>query len=337
MKNQSLLKNIYTFIPLLISGLLFIFLVFYLQQKVEINPSFIKKIEEKTTFFIGISGFLSLFIIIYLISASILLKNYRTKIIISLREVTEKMHNFRRIVQLLLQSKMWLPGLKEYLDGEYSGLTYFDVKEFYKGKSKLAIEFLQENHHYGDTENLYLELKSLLITKPKEKKVPKVLQFPKIYSNEIVEKWMEHNCSSGLLYYFGYKYGIYKDTLDYNTVYERNQEKIIMLANTIDSEVFEDSTFNEVFLSKLGDYMSSQVLQELYQIKDNGGSKLPQNIQSIYLLFLALTTLGVLLPLSYLVFSLPILALVISFAFVISSIFFITIAVYPFLNREINS
>ena len=60
-----------------------------------------------------------------------------------------------------MRSKIWLPGLKEYIDEEFSGLTFFQVKEFYKGKSKLAIEFLQEKNNYAGTENLYLELKSL--------------------------------------------------------------------------------------------------------------------------------------------------------------------------------
>ena len=337
MKNQSFLKHIYALIPLIISGLVFVFIFSFLFQKVETNPDFIQKLEKNSTIFIALSGFLSLFIAIYLIISTILLKNNRIKIIESLKTVTEKMHNFRRIVKLLLQSEMWLPGLKEFIDEEYSNLNFFEVKEFYKGKSKIAIDFLQETHHFGETENLYLELKSLLFTKPSEKRMPKTLQFPKMYDNRIVEKWMEHKSGSGLIYFFGYKYGIYKDTLDFNKVSERHQEKIIQLANSIDKEVFEDSTFNDVFLSKLGDYMSNQVLHQLYQIKNYGSSSLPNSQKQIYLFLLSLTLLGVLLPLCYLIFSLPSIALIFSIAFVISSIFFISIAIYPFLNKEINS
>ncbi|MGV6829500.1 MAG: hypothetical protein ACWA45_08890 [Flavobacteriales bacterium] len=337
MKNQSFLKHFYALIPLIISGLVFLFVFSFLFQKVETNPDFINKLEENTTIFIALSGFLSIFIAIYLITSTILLKNNSVKVIENLRTVTEKMHNFRRIVKLLLQSNLWLPGLKKFIDEEYSNLNYFEVKEFYKGKSKLAIDFLQETHHFGETENLFLELKSLLITKPREKKIPKTLEFPKIYDNRIIEKWIEHKSGSGLMYFFGYKYGIYKDTLDYNKVYERHQEKIIQLAHTIDKEVFEDSTFNEVFLSKLGDYMSNQVLHQLYQIKNNGTNTLPNKQKNIYFFLLSLTLLGVLLPLCYLIFSLPSLILIFSYAFIISSIFFISIAIYPFLNKEINS
>ena len=152
-------------------------------------------------------------------------------------------------------------------------LIFFEVKEFYKGKSKLAIEFLQESHHYGDTENLYLELKSLLMTKPKVRKLPKNIIYPKIYNKEILEKWLEHKCGSGLLYYFGYKYSIYKETLDIEAVFERHQDKIMSLANSIDPVIFEDSSFNEVFLSKLGDYMSNAILPKLFQLQEDVNTK----------------------------------------------------------------
>jgi len=337
MRNKPFIKDLYALIPLAISGLLCITLVFLLWQKTNNTPDFISLLTSFTSIFIGISGFLAAIIMVYLASSVIGIKKTRLKIIDSLSTVIKKMHNFRNIIEILLKSKMWLPGLKEYIDEEFEGLTFFDVKEFYKGKSKLAIEFLQESHHYGDTENLYLELKSLLMTKPKEKSIPKNVYYPKIYSKDIIEKWLEHKCGSGLLYYFGYKYGIYKETLDINSVYERHQDKIIAIANSIDSDTFEDSSFNEVFLSKLGDYMTTDVLPKLFQLIDETDSKLPNILRYLYSIFLFLVIFGVLLPLCYLLFNLPILILVISFAFVISIIFFIATTFYQFLSKEINN
>ena len=229
------------------------------------------------------------------------------------------------------------PRSKEYIDDEYEGLNFFEVKEFYKGKSKLAIEFLQESHHYGDTENLYLELKSLLMTKPKERKIPKNISYPKIYDKAILEKWLEHKSGSGLLYYFGYKFGIYKETLDIEAVFERHQDKIIALANSIDPETFEDSSFNEVFLSKLGDYMSNDVMPKLYQLQDNVNTSLPRILNYLYFIFLFLVVFGVLLPLGFLLFNLPIILLVISYASVVSIIFFLATTFYQFLSKEVNN
>lgn len=337
MRNKSLFKDLYALIPLVFSGLLCITLAFLLWQKTKTIPEFLELLTSIISIFVGISGFLAAIIMVYLTSSAIGLKGKRLNIIDHLSKITQKMHNYRNIIEILLQSKMWLPGLKEYIDEEFDGLTFFEVKEFYKGKSKLAIEFLQESQHYGETENLYLELKSLLMTKPKEKRIPKSVHYPKIYSNDIIEKWLEHKCGAGLLYYFGYKYGVYKETLDINSVYERHQDKIMSLAMSIDSETFEDSSFNEVFLSKLGDYMTSEVLPKLYHLQDEANTNVPRILRYLYAIFLFLVIFGVLLPLSYLLFNLPILFLVISFAFVVSTIFFIATTFYQFLSKEINS
>lgn len=337
MKGKSFFKDLYALIPLVISGILCISLIFLLYQKVSTDIDFSAILKDTATIFISISGFLAAIIMVYLASAAVGLKSTRTLAIDALSKVTQKMHIFRNIIELLMRSKMWLPGLKEYIDEEFVGLTFFDVKEFYKGKSKLAIEFLQEHHHYEDTENLYLELKSLLMTDPKEKKIPENLRYPSVYGKEIVSKWIEHKCGSGLWYYFGYKYGDFKKSLDYNAVFERHQEKIMTLANTIDNEAFQDSSFNEVFLAKLGEYMSNEVIPKLLQFQGRTERTLPVMLTYLYGIFLALVIFGVLLPLAHLLFSLPILVLVVSFSFVASIIFFVATSFYQFVIREANS
>lgn len=335
MRSKSIFKDLYALIPLVISGLLCIGLILVLNNKIQTTPDFNATLESVASIFISISGFLAAIIMVYLAASALGLKQNREVAIDQLSRITQKMHNFRSIIELLLRSKMWLPGLREYIDEEFAGLNFFEVKEFYKGKSKLAIEFLQETHHYADTENLYLELKSLLMTSPRDKQIPENIKYPKVYNNDIVQKWLEHKCGSGLWYYFGYKYGIYKESLDFNAVFERHQEKIMTLANAIDGEAFEDSSFNEVFLSKLGEYMSNEVLPKLFQFQGSVDQKMPAIIRYLYFIFLFLVLFGVMLPLAYLLFSLPILTLVVSFSLVVAIIFFIATSFYPFLAREI--
>lgn len=337
MKGKSFSKDLYAIIPLVISGLLCIALIFLLWEKAVSEESFAATLSSVTSVFIAISGFLAAIIMVYLAAAAFNLKTTRKTAIDALSKITQKMHHFRSIIELLLNSKMWLAGLKEYIDEEFAGLTFFEVKEFYKGKSKLAIEFLQEHHNFQDTETLYLELKSLLMTDPKEKKLPENISYPRVYNKEIVTKWIEHKCGSGLWYYFGYKYGDFKQSLDYNAVFERHQDKIMTLANTIDNEAFQDSSFNEVFLAKLGEYMNKEVIPKLYQVQGNTEKSLPGLMLYLYFIFLFLVIFGILLPIAQLLFTLPIITLIISFSFVSSTLFFIAISFYQYIIREANS
>ena len=335
MKRKSLVRDVYAVIPLVFSGVLCIGLIILLRQKTLNDPNFGNQLAELATLFIAVSGLAALFILLYLATAAFRLKASKDLATDHLSAFTQKMHHFRNIIELLMRSKMWLPGVKEYIDDEFEGLTFFEVKEFYKGKSKLAIEYLQENKNFEDTENLYLEMKSLLMTSTKDKRTIENVAYPNVYSKDIVEKWLEHKCGSGLWYYFGYKYGIFKEALDLEAVFERHQEKIMLLANSIDSTHFEDSSFNEVFLSRLGEYMNKEVIPKLYQIQDTAGKGLPGILKYLYAIFLLLTLFGVLLPLVYLLFTLPVISLVVSFSLVISTIFYIATTFYQFLTKEV--
>jgi hypothetical protein len=337
MKGKSFTKDLYAIIPLVISGLLCISLIFLLWQKVDSEESFVETLKSVSTVFIAISGFLAAIIMVYLAAAALNLKNTRKTAIDALSKITQKMHQFRSIIEILINSKIWLPGLKEYIDEEFVGLTFFEVKEFYKGKSKLAIEFLQEHHNFQDTENLYLELKSLLMTDPKEKRLPENISYPRAYNKDIVAKWIEHKCGSGLWYYFGYKYGDFKQSLDYNNVFERHQDKIMTIANSIDNEAFQDSSFNELFLAKLGEYMNKEIIPKLYQVQGSTEKALPGMMLYLYFIFLFLVIFGILLPIAHLLFNLHIASLIVSFSFVSSILFFIAISFYQYIVREANS
>ena len=337
MSKKSFQKDIYAVIPVVISGILCMGIAFLLWKKLQASPDFINTLTEVSTVFISISGFLSAIIMVYLAASAMGLKTNRHTAIDHLSKITQKMHDFRTIIDILYRSKLWLPGLQDYIDDEFEGLTFFEVKDFYKGNSKLAIEFLQENHNYQDTENLYLEMKSLLLTSPRQKKVPETINYPEVYDRAIVQKWLEHKSSSGLWYYFGYKYSVFKDALNLEAVFERHQEKIISIANNIDSEFFEDSSFNEHFLSKLGEYMSKEVLPKLFQYQGSVSKKLPALVRYLYGIFIALVTFGILLPLISLLIQIPVILLIFSFSFVISVIFYIAITFYQFLVKEANN
>lgn len=331
---KSYTKDVLNVIPLIFSGLLCIGLFFLLWQKSENDPDFSQLLQTISTAITYISAIFAGVIMVYLAGNVLSVKTNRNQLLSELRRVTDQMNDFRAIVELLLRSKLWLPGLKEYIDDEYEGLTFFEVKEFYKGKSKLAIEFLQESHNYEDTENLYLELKSLLYNSARDKRVSESVTNPTIYDKRLLEKWLEHKCGSGLWYYFGYKYSTFKDALNFNNVYERHQDKIMKLALSIDNEAFEDSSFNEVFLSKLGEYFANEILPKLYQYQEGFDKKLPRMVSYLYAIFAMLIIFGVLLPLVASLLQLSIIFSMLSVSVIIALVFFIVTSFYQFLLKE---
>lgn len=336
MRKTPLISQSYAVIPLVISGIVTIAVFFLLWYRSGISTDFLDQLVKVSSSFMAISGGLCLVILLYLLLTVGRLRQNQDSTSDLLNSLTQKMHHFREIVELLMNSKLWMPGLKEYIDDEFEGLTFFEVKEFYKGKSKLAIEFLQENSPYQDTENLYLELKSLMMTDLKEKRVKEQISYPGMYPNELVQKWLEHKCGSGLWYYFGYKFASYKEALNYEAVYERHQEKVMALANSIDGDTFEDSSFNEVFLSKLGEYITNDVLPRLFQLQSRIRQSLPPFVNYLYGIFLSLILFGISLPLASRLFELPAPTLMVSFAVVSGILFFIALSLYPFLKNQFS-
>lgn len=336
MRKKSFTKDLYSIITFVLSGALCAVLIFLLYQKNENTLGFEEVLKSLTTIFIGISGFLSAILMVFLATSALNMKSNKARIIEKISKTTQKMHNFRSIAEILYNSNMWFPGLKDYIEKEYSDLSYFEVKEFYKAKSRLAIEFLQETHHFGETENIYLELKSLLMTNPKEKYIPETINYPIVYSDSIIEKWVEHKSGAGLWYVFGHKFGTYKNSINLEAVFERHQEKILTLACTIDNEAFEDSSFNEVFLSKLWEYMTKEVIPKLYQFQSQMSRNAPRLVRYLYIIFMLLMAFGVLLPLIYLMLGFSALIIIVGYSIVISTIFYIAITFHAYLSKEVN-
>lgn len=337
MAKRISISNTLNSLPLAISGLVAVSLFLVTRHLLTVDPAIALTLDRHAPLLIGISAGLSALLMVYLAIAAVFHKNTRLQAIETLSVFTQKMHYFREIIEILLRSKMWLPGLKEYLEEEYEGLTFFQVKEFYNGKSKLAIEFMEEHHQYNDTENLYLEFKSLLMTHPLEPVKGDQVTYPEIYDKAIVQQWLRHKCGSGLWYYFGYKYGEFKGALDYNAVFERHQEKIMNLALSISNDTFQDSSFNEVFLAKLGEYMNQEIIPKLLLYRDQTQTNLPALMNYLYAIFVTLMGFGVLLPMIALLFQLSLSFLVFGISITLSVLVYVALGLYPFLYREANA
>ncbi|MFT5077790.1 MAG: hypothetical protein ACI917_000293, partial [Patiriisocius sp.] len=124
-------------LPILSAGFICIALCFYLWNKSQTDILLVSNLLDLAPIFIGISVLFILTLMGYLYHSVLALKKLKSTAVSALLSATQKMHNARRIIEILMGSKMWLPGLQEYIDEDFEGLTYFDVKDFYKGNSKL--------------------------------------------------------------------------------------------------------------------------------------------------------------------------------------------------------
>jgi uncharacterized membrane protein len=157
------------------------------------------------------------------------------------------------------------------------------------------------------------------------------------YNPAILEKWLEHKVGSGLWYHFGYRFGDFKNTLDLEALHERHQNKIMALANSIDPVSFEESSFNDVFFSKFGEYIHKNLIPKLFEAQSNKQNGLPKALQLLYILFGLMVVLGVLTPLLCILLSLPPFLLVLSYSFVISAIVFMVIYGLSFFSKTLTN
>ena len=254
---------------------------------------------------------------------------------LEIQKLTQQVHYFRDIADILVRSKVWAPGLKEYIDEEFTNLNYFLVKEFYKGRSKLALEYIEEKDRYGETEILYLETKAILLNDPNKGRVDNYMN-PKEYDSRMLKKWAEHKVGTGWNHYFGFKYNQFKEELDVSRIYERHQEKIINYAVQIDTIRYQDVGFSEELISKLGMHLSDEVIPQLLALTLQAVKRVPKIMTIAFTLVVLLIIFGVFQPIAIILFNLEEVFSFISISVVLSVLMFLMLSIYPFITSQIN-
>jgi hypothetical protein len=336
MKLRNFVQYVVPFVPALISAITCIAIIFGLHTWLPVDTLTQDKLSTLLLVISFISILLVVVILMFILTKTNQLRNNGSFLNKELSSLTQKVHHFRNIVDLLVRSKVWSPGLKEYIDEEFGDLNFFMMKEFYKGRSKLAVEYIQENNRYGDSESLYLEAKSVLLTDPSNSKIDTFIN-PRNYSTRILKKWVEHKVGSGLWHFFGYKYASFKDELDVNRIFERHQDKILSYAIQLDLHRYQEMGFSEELLSKIGEQMSEDVFPRLLTLTLQMRQKVPRIINAAYALLVLLVIFGIFQPLVAFLFVLPVILSYMSIGIVVSLLLFIMLSVYPFVLSEINT
>jgi len=332
---KKIYKMILSGLPLLVSiiGFVFLFITCY-----NADAYSDERIISVRADIISISGILSGIIIAYLSSKVLQIRQEKINKLPDLKELTQKLHRFRKICHKLTHSNMWAPGMESLLGNTYEGLTYFDVNEnkFVNSKiSEQASQFIQDKTK-SNTSYLYLQLKSFESDIFFDETVYSEFEVPKYYSITILEKWIKHECGSGLYYYFDHEYSTYKNSLKLHEVIEEYQEDIIQACLYIDKERYQNQVFDNKLLAKLGTQVTTDILPRLLRLQLYIEQPLPKIITYLYIVLLLLITFGVSLPILIKVYDLDIIFDIISLSTILGTSIYLITSFYNLLRTEVD-
>lgn len=324
--------------PLTLSLVVFGFVFWTLYCKLCCNCDFYQTLSSTRTDIITISGILSGIIIAYLTSKVLQIRGEKIARLPELIELTQKVHKFRAIAYKLIHSSLWVNGLSSFINQKYQGLTFFDVREivFVEGKvTEQATNFIRD-HEFGDTANLFLELKSFLFDRYTfDDTLYSEFDVPVYYNTKILEKWIRYDCGNGLWYYFSHKYGSYSGDLKLHNVYTGYQEDIKNLCLQIDQERYKDLEFGNDLLANVGTQFHSDILPKLYRLQLYIERGLPSIVNYLFVVLCLLILFGVALPLLIKIYFLSPIFDITSIAVITSICFYIVTSFYSFLKSEI--
>lgn len=338
-QSQKLLVLTKSYWPIVILICLFGAILLSLHANIE-KPGFIHTIIEIRSDILTTSSILSAIIITYLVSKVLQLRQERLMYIPEIKELTQKLHRFRKIISLLLHSDIWAKGLKRFVDIDYAGLSYFDVRAFiFVGldTTEQADNFNKERAKFGDTAYLYLEMKSFIDEGHTfDRTLYTEFDVPVGYSTEQLERWIDFDCGGGLWNYFDYRYSTYQKDLRLDKVIGQTQERILKACIQIDKERYKDLPFDNKLLALLGTQFHDDILPKLHRLQVICGRGLPEIVNYLFSFLFVYIVFGVCIPISTKLYSLSIFFDLASISSIISVTLFFISTFYMILKKEVE-
>lgn len=296
------------------------------------------KVNDKL---IDASSIISAIIISFLVSKVLQIRQEKLARWSEYNELTQKTHNFRNAVFIIFKSwNFWVQGLKSTIETTYKELEFYDVRKVgFVHSTKLSIlakNFIHDDT-FGDTKNLYLELKSFF---PMESLFDPTIhakfEVPQLYDLKLIELWTEFNCGNGLYYFFNYKYGFFQDDFLFQNVHSSDKLEAEQYALKIDKERYENIEFGAQLYDLLGGQFTEEILPKLYLLTRYFNSSLP--ISVIYLTFTLSLILGfgIIIPFLNSLYAFNSTYTIIAISMVLSVIFYFIISFYWILKKQVK-
>lgn len=341
MKNKlRILWNIFVrAIPLILTIIVFIVLLWTLTCKLCNTDKFAELLAKNRTEILTISGLISGLIIAYLTAKVLQIRQEKIARLPELTEQTQKLHNCRSVIDKLIHSRLWPDGVRHFVDNKYKGLTHFDVREivFVDSNPKEQAKAFINDEKYSGLASFYLELKSFKFEQyPFDHTLYTEFDVPLYYSTDIVQKWIDYDCGNGLWYYFDHKYAVYKDSMNLEDIYIGHKEEIKDNCLRIDQERYKDLEFGPELLAKLGTQLTEDILPKLVRIQRYMASDLPKIIKYLFVIAGLLIVFGVAMPLINNVYAISPFLDIISISVIVATSFYLLVSFYGFMKREIK-
>lgn len=294
-------------------------------------------ITDSRSDIITISGILSAILITYLVSKVLQIRSEKISKQTELFELTQKVHKFRTIISIILNSNLWANGIRNFVEVTFKGLTYYDIRQVSivrSQSSNQAQNFIKQKK--SDTASLFLELKSFNSNSIFDRKLHSEFDVNEYYETEMLKNWVEYGCGTGLWRFFTDQWSVYSSDFHFDNVYIGDKEKIEKFSSLIDKERYLNHAFGPDLLSQLGVQFTEDILPRLARLQHFIEKGLPLIVKYLFSILILLVIFGVTLPFIVKVYGLPPIFDIISASFLLTVCFYFIISFYDFLCEEIR-
>ena len=322
----------------LIFGLV-VFVVLF--KGLESGYYFTQQIREASNLDLNVASIISAILITYLTSKVLQLRQERLAILPQITSLTQKVHQFRTITNVLYHSwDFWAPGLKNYMQKEYPNLTYGEafklVFENEKSRDSKALQY-PSDEKMGDTKDLYLQLRSFV---DKQYTIDVTLysefEIPVFYTLDILQDWRDYGSASALCRFFNWHYHDYKGDFNFEKLRANERSIIEDSAMRIDAIRYKDIKTSPELLDMLGKQFHEEILPKLINLQHSIQGGFTRLVQFLLSTLVILIFSGVLYPILSNVLDLPIIGSIVSITMVLSVTFYLAISLRHVLVEELT-
>jgi len=220
--------------------------------------------------------------------------------------LTQKVHNFRRILNMVLTNQeFWPDNFIDHMRSKYNDISYFELRDMTNSYGTIlsSVKDFYGDSKYGEIKQFYLEIRVIVQDDYyRDGSLYSDYEEFKYFHTNLVRKWSEHDCGNGLWYFFEYSLDEFTKYFNFGAFSTHSQANANRLAKQIDSERFKDFNLSALHLSHLGSFMNDHIMNKLLMYQERQVANIPSIVHYSYCILSGLLVFGVILPILLLIY-----------------------------------